>query len=398
MVRLKNYNHTIIASYIGNITQAIVNNFLPLLFVCISDTYNISLSKLSILFTCNFGIQFCIDALASKFVDKIGYRKCVVLAHLFSATGLVLLGILPQTLSNPFVGIAISVIIYAMGGGMIEVIISPITEACPTEHKASSMALLHSMYCWGQLLTVVLSTIYFSTIGINNWRWMSMIWALIPFFNMIYFLLVPIKQLPVEEGNEGKLSEFFKDKIVWAMFLLMFCSGAAELTMSQWASTFVEKGLNISKTMGDLLGPCMFALFMGISRIVYAVLSKRFKIEYIIMTSSIICVISYLIAGLAKNPYVSLAGCGLCGFSVGAMWPGCYSMGMERYQKGGASLLALFALFGDFGCMAGPLLIGLFIDSIGISKSLLLAITFPLILSLVLISFLVKKEKKIKNP
>ncbi len=379
------YDHTIYACYLGYITQAIVNNFAPLLFLTFRSSYGLPLEQITLLVTLNFGVQLTVDFLSARFVDKIGYRVCVVAAHVCAALGLVCMGTLPQVLSQPFVGLCLSVVLYAIGGGLIEVLVSPIVEACPTEHKEAAMSLLHSFYCWGHVFVVLLSTLYFTLFGVENWCWMAYFWAILPAVNAVYFSQVPIQTL-VEEGEGLSIGQLLRSKLFWVLFLLMVCSGAAEQSMSQWASTFAEDGLQVSKTVGDLAGPCLFALLMGSSRAIYGKLGERLRLEPFMAGSAILCVVSYLLACFSANPALGLLGCGLCGFSVGIMWPGTFSIAAKRCPAGGTALFALLALGGDVGCGGGPTLVGLMTGVLGgnLKRGLLFGILFPVLLLLCL--------------
>lgn len=382
MNRVKNnYDHTIYACYLGYITQAIINNFAPLLFLTFRSSYGIPLEQITLLVTLNFSVQLVVDLLAARFVDRIGYRACVVAAHVFSALGLFCMGVLPQILSVPFAGLCASVVLYAMGGGLIEVLVSPIVEACPTDHKEAAMSLLHSFYCWGHVFVVLLSTAYFTIFGVENWPYLAFFWMIIPMFNAFYFSQVPIRVL-VEKGEGLSMGSLAKMPLFWVLFLLMVCSGAAEQAMSQWASTFAEAGLQVSKTIGDLAGPCLFAVLMGASRAVYGNFGARWKLEKIMAGSAVLCVISYLLACLSGNPALGLVGCGLCGLSVGIMWPGTFSIAAKRCPSGGTALFALLALGGDLGCGGGPTLVGLMAGLFGdnLKRGLLFGILFPVVL------------------
>ena len=395
MKRFRSHRHTICAATIGYATQAIVNNFAPLLFVFFQSEFQIPWSMITILITVNFLTQLCVDLIAAVVVDKIGYRPCCVFAHTCCALGLIGLGILPYCFSSPFTGLLIAVFLYAIGGGLVEVIISPLVEACPTKQKSSVMGLLHSFYCWGQVAVILLSTVFFLTIGIENWRILSRLWAIVPLFNAVYFLFVPIYSSQ-EAENKTPLRSLFRNKLFWIFALLMFCAGAAELSVAQWASAFAETGLNVSKTVGDLLGPCLFALLMGISRILYAQVCKRFDIKNIILISAILCLGGYLLTSLSPIPALSLLGCGICGFAVGVFWPGTYSVAAKEYPSGGTTMFALLALAGDLGCSGGPTMVGLIADLTGELKFGLLAATIFPILSIVGI-FLSKKNIKSKK-
>lgn len=376
-----NYKHTIAASYIGYITQAIVNNFAPLLFLTFHKIYGIPLGQIGLLVTLNFGTQLLVDFVSAKYVDRIGYRISVVAAHIFAAAGLIGLGILPDIMPAPYLGICMAVVLYAIGGGLTEVLISPIVEACPTDGKSAAMSLLHSFYCWGCVLVVVVSTVLFTVMGIDSWRTVACLWAIIPVFNAFYFSQVPIASL-VEDGEGMTIGDLLRSKVFWIFALLMVCSGASEQSMSQWASAFAESGLRVSKTVGDLAGPCFFSILMGIARVVHAKFAEKLELSKYLGLCSVICIGSYLIAALSPIAALSLVGCGICGFSVGAMWPGTFSLASEKCPKGGTAMFALLALAGDTGCSLGPTVVGFvsagFHDDL--KSGLLAAIVFPVML------------------
>lgn len=369
------------ASYFGYITQAIVNNFAPLLFVTFQNTFEISLEKIGYLVTVNFCLQLFVDFVAAKFVDKIGYRVCIVAAHVFSGAGLILMGVLPFVFHDPYWGLIVSIMCYAVGGGLIEVLISPIVEACPTDEKSAAMSLLHSFYCWGHVAVILITTLFFETAGIENWRLLACLWAIIPLANAVYFCFVPINTL-VSAEDSVPVKQLFKSKLFWIFVLLMICSGASEQGMSQWSSAFAEMGLNVSKTMGDLLGPCMFAVMMGVSRVFYAAFSAKLNLTKFIAGSCVLCVAGYLIASFSPIPVLALVGCGLCGLSVGILWPGVFSLAAEKMPAGGTAMFAFLALAGDLGCSSGPTLVGIvsgvFNDNLKIG--FLAAIVFPVAL------------------
>ncbi len=375
------FKHTIAASYIGYITQAIINNFLPLLFLTFNDIYNISLEKIGLLVAVNFITQIIVDIISAKLADKAGYRPMVVAAHIFAVVGLLSLTILPDLLPDPYIGICFSVVLYAIGGGLTEVLISPIVEACPTEGKSAAMSLLHSFYCWGSVLVVLGTTIFFHFFGTESWRIAACLWAIIPFFNIFYFMLVPINKLN-EDGTGMGVRQLIKSGAFRTLALFILCAGASELAMSQWASAFAESGLNVSKTIGDIMGPCFFAVLMGSSRVLHAKIGEKIKLEKYLSLSAAVCVISYIIASFSPLPVLSLIGCGICGFSVGAMWPGTYSLATERCPKGGTTMFALLALAGDAGCSSGPAIVGFVSGALNdnIKLGLISAAIFPLIL------------------
>ncbi len=382
------------ASYFGYITQAIVNNFAPLLFVTFQNTFEISLEKIGYLVTVNFCLQLLVDFIAAKFVDKIGYRVCIVAAHIFSGAGLILMGILPFVFADPYWGLIVAIMCYAIGGGLIEVLISPIVEACPTDEKSAAMSLLHSFYCWGHVAVILLTTLFFVTVGIENWRMLACMWAIIPLANAVYFCFVPINTL-VSAEESVPMKQLFKSKLFWIFILLMICSGASEQGMSQWSSAFAEMGLNVSKTMGDLLGPCMFAVMMGVSRVFYAAFSARLNLTKFIAGSCVLCVAGYLIASFSPIPVLALVGCGLCGLSVGILWPGVFSLAAEKMPAGGTAMFAFLALAGDLGCSSGPTLVGVVSGAFNdnLKTGFLAAIVFPVALIIGIILLKRTKEK-----
>ena len=379
---LKNYKNTIYACFIGYIVQAVVNNFVPLLFLTFQSQYGISLSKITMLVTFNFGLQLLVDLVSISFIDKIGYRVSMVLAHVFSAAGLILLTILPDVMSDPFHGILIAVMVYAVGGGLLEVLVCPIVEACPTDNKEKAMSLLHSFYCWGHMGVVLLSTLFFAIVGIENWKVLAFVWAVVPVLNGIFFTQVPIAPLIAEDETGLSVKELFKEKIFWVFMLLMVCSGASEQAVGQWASTFAEKGLGISKTIGDLVGPMAFAACMGTARVLYGKFGEKIKLETFMIISTIACVISYLMIALVPSPVVSVIGCSICGFAVGMMWPGTFSMAAAKIRNGGTAMFALMALAGDLGCTSGPTLVGkisgMFSENLRVG--IFTALVFPVLL------------------
>ena len=375
-----NYKHTFYASYAGYFVQAIINNFIPLLFLTFQSSFNLSYDKISLLIVINFGVQLCVDFISAYFIDKIGYRVSVIAAHVFACIGLAGLSFFPFVM-DPYAGIILSIIIYATGSGLIEVIISPLVEACPSESKAGAMSLLHSFYCWGQMSVVLVSTIFFNLAGIGNWRLLALIWAMVPLINGTYFCLVPIP--PVLSESKGmSLGQLFKTKIFYILAVIMLCSGASELAMSQWASAFAESGLKVSKTVGDLLGPCLFAVLMGSARVIYSKFSHKVPLGKVMTGSAVLCAVSYLVAGLSPLPTVSLLACAVCGFSVGIMWPGTFSLAAEKIPTGGTAMFALLALFGDSGCATGPAVVGKATTLLGddLGKGLLFAVIFPLVM------------------
>ena len=376
------YEKTVNACFIGYIVQAVVNNFVPLLFLTFQSQYGIPLSKITFLITFNFSIQLVIDLLAAKFVDKIGYRASALLAHASAALGLCMLAFLPELTKDPFIGILISVVVYAVGGGLLEVIVSPIVEACPTDNKEAAMSLLHSFYCWGHVGVVLLSTLFFRFVGIGHWKILACLWAFVPLLNMLAFFKVPIAPI-IEEGGQGlSFKELLKNKVFWLLMLLMLCAGSCEQAVSQWASAFAEAGLGISKTAGDLAGPMFFAIMMGLSRAFYGKYGDKMDLVRFMKISGVLCLCSYLLISLSPVPVPSLIGCGLCGLSVGILWPGTFSLGSAGIKGGGTMMFAFFALAGDVGCSVGPTYVGTVtsLSDGNMKQGILLACVFPILL------------------
>lgn len=396
----KDYKHTLAAGYISSITQAVINNFTPLLFVTFQEEWGITLGQLAVLATYNFVIQLFTDFIAPYVAEKTSVRAAMSFAHYITAAGFIALGILPYMMDNHYIGIMIASTFYAIGGGFIEVLASPIIQACPTKNKASNMSILHSFYCWGQMSAVLVSTGFFFIFGTTNWRYMSFIWAIIPLFNAIYFSLVPILISRKMRATTKSIVELFRHKVFWIFAVMMICAGASELSIAQWASAFAEESLGISKTAGDIAGPCLFAMMMGISRIFHSKFSKKIKLDRYILFCSVLCVISYLITALAPVPELSLAGCALCGFAVGIMWPGTYSLAAKQLKHTpSTALFAMLALSGDVGCSSGPYLLGSVSDMLGnnLRAGVLAGTVFPVLMVITTIALLKnsKKEKEL---
>lgn len=388
-----NYQKTKIACYLGFITQAISANFAPLLFLKFHHDYQISLGNIAWISTCFFFTQLLIDLFCAKFVDRIGYRVCVVASEVCSAAGLIGLAFLPEIFPNPLAGILCSVILYAMGSGLIEVLCSPIIEACPFDNKEATMSLLHSFYCWGAVGTILISTIFFLIFGIESWKWLAVLWALIPVVNIYNFATCPIEYL-VDEENGMKVTELFRKPLFWIAICLMICSGASELAMAQWASAYAEAALGLSKTIGDLAGPCMFAVAMGISRVIFGKYGERIDLMKFMASSGILCVICYFLTALSSNPILGLIGCIVCGFSVGIMWPGTISISSKEFPMGGTAMFALLAMAGDLGGSIGPGIVGRVTQSAGnnIQVGMGVGLVFPFILLIMLFILYTKKK------
>ena len=390
---MPNYRKTKTACYLGFVTQAIAANFAPLLFLKFHNDYNISLGNIALISTCFFFTQLLVDLFCAKFVDKIGYRICIVASEVCSAAGLIGLAFLPDILPNPFTGILCSVIVYAIGSGLIEVLGSPIVEACPFDNKEATMSLLHSFYCWGAVGTILISTLFFLLFGMDSWKWLAVLWALIPTYNIYNFATCPIEHL-VEEGSGMGIRELFQKPLFWISVCLMICSGASELAMAQWASAYAEAALGLSKAIGDLTGPCMFAVTMGISRVIFGKYGDRIDLMKFMTGSGILCVVCYLLTSLSSNPLIGLIGCIVCGFSVGIMWPGTISISSKKFPLGGTAMFALLAMAGDLGGSIGPGIVGYITQAAGdnIRIGMSVGLVFPVILLVMLFILSIEKH------
>lgn len=389
-----NYNKTLLACYLGFITQAITANFAPLLFLMFHNTYNIPLGKIALISAVFFFTQLLVDLICAKYVDQIGYRKSIVASEIFSAAGLIGLSFMPNIFPNPFTGIILCVVLYAIGSGLIEVLCSPIVEACPFDNKESVMSLLHSFYCWGSVGVILISTIFFAILGIENWKWLACLWAIVPLYNVYNFLTCPIEHL-VEDGEGMSILELFKTPMFFVSIILMICAGASEISMAQWASAFAESALNLTKSIGDITGPCFFAITMGICRVFYGKFGEKIDLHKFMLGSGLLCFICYMMASLSANPMISLLGCIFCGFSVGIMWPGSISISSKKFPKGGTAMFALLAMAGDLGGSIGPSLVGNVTQIAGdnLQRGMLAGSIFPIILIISVMIIMISNNK-----
>lgn len=407
------YKHTTYASYLGFVTQAIVNNLAPLLFIIFREYFDLNYEQLGRIVFLNFAVQLVTDVIVARYADRIGYRIAIVGAHVFSSLGLILFSILPNILPNSYVGISIAVIFYAIGGGTIEVLVSPIVEAIPGERKAASMSLLHSFYCWGQMAVVLISTLIIFAFGNRYWYMLPILWAMVPLINCFLYARVPIAPLIKDDKNAMPFKDLMKNKNFVLALILMACAGASELTMSQWSSIFAQQGLQVSKVVGDILGPCLFAGFMGIVRMLYGLKGDKINLKYALMASSALCVICYSIAVFSRNPIFSLFGCAFTGVSVALMWPGTISLTSARLPYGGTIMFGVLAVMGDLGASVGPWIAGFVSDRVRtvsrpltillgqdvlleqarLKTGILTAIVFPLFMFITLLLFNGSKKK-----
>lgn len=395
---MKNYRKTLRACYLGFVTQAIAANFAPLLFLVFHSEFNISLGQVAFIPAVFYVTQLVVDLICAKYVDSIGYRKSVVASQLFAGLGLIGLAILPDIMP-PYTGVLIGVFFYALGSGLVEVLCSPVVEACPFEHKEKVMSLLHSFYCWGSVGVILLSTLFFTIFGIDNWRILACLWAVIPLYNIYNFATCPIEHL-VEDGQGMSMRQLLKTPIFGIAIILMLCAGASEMSMAQWASAFAESALGLTKSVGDLTGPCLFATAMGVARVLYGKFGEKMDLTKFMLVSGVTCMLSYLLAGLSAMPVLGLVGCIVCGFSVGIMWPGSISVTVPRIPKGGTALFALLAVAGDMGGALGPSVVGYFSQQAGdnLRAGLLMGCIFPLIMlaALIMMRKMAGKDRRIE--
>ena len=393
MIGDKKYQRTLIACYLGFITQAIVANFAPLLFLKFHTDFAIPMGQIALISTVFFFTQLIVDLFCAKFVDRIGYRKCVVASEVLAALGLIGLAVLPDIFGNAYLGIIISVVIYACGSGLIEVLVSPIVEACPFEHKESVMSLLHSFYCWGSVGVILISTLFFAIFSVNGWKIISCLWAIVPLVNIFNFMTCPIEHM-TEEGEGLGIRGLLKQPVFFVSVILMVCAGASELSMAQWASAYAESALHLTKSVGDILGPCLFAVSMGICRTFYGKYGDKIDLVKFMIASGVLCVGCYLLAALSSQPILGLIGCIVCGFSVAIMWPGTISISSKMMPLGGTAMFALLAMAGDLGGAIGPGIVGIVTQAAGdnLKIGMLIGGVFPVIL--VLAAVCISKMKK----
>lgn len=329
------YKHTVAASFTAFVVQAVVNNFAPLLFLTFQAQYGIELSKITVLITANFFIQIFVDLTAVLFVDRIGYRASTVLAHAMCATGLIFMTILPEILPSAFAGLLISVFCYAVGAGLLDITINPIVNSCPSTNSNQLLCLLHSFYCWGSVAAVGISTLFFALFSTDNWKIMSLIWAILPIVNAVMFTRVPIAPVVGEDEEKLSIKDMLKTKAFWIFMVLILCAGSSEQAVSQWASTFAEKALGLTKTVGDLAGPMLFSILMGVSRFMYGKFGNRINLDSMMLLSGCVCTASYFLISLTSSPILGLVGVAVCGLSAGILWPGTIGKMSSALHGGG---------------------------------------------------------------
>ncbi|MBQ2709989.1 MAG: MFS transporter [Clostridia bacterium] len=393
------YRHTLSACHVCFIIQSIVNNYSPLLFVTYANEFALTLDQLTLLVTFNFIVQMAVDAIGVRWADKIGYRRGMVIAHATSFFGIAGLALFTKILF-PFAGLMIATVFCALGSGFIEVIASPVVEALPTDEKSSAMSLLHSFYCWGHIAIVLLSTLFFALFGTENWRILTLLWALVPALNCVAFFFVPVVEAKGGEAERLSVRGIARMPEFKFFLMLMICGGAAEQAIAQWSSMFAESGLGVSKTVGDLLGPCLFGLMMAIARTFYGAMGGRIPLAKFMTVGAVGIFAGTMLTVLSPIPELALVGCGMVGVFVGIFWPGTLSLAAGRLPQAGAAMFAMLALAGDIGCALGPGIVGFVAEKIGTSDGLktgiFCSIIFPILalLSLIALQIRDKSAKK----
>lgn len=352
VIMKKEFRLTLMAARMGFFTQALVNNLAPVFFVLFRVLYGFSYLQVGILAALNFTLQLFADITSPNLISRFGYRKCAMTAQALCAVGLILMPGLCILTGGVYISFIIPVLIYSYGAGMIEVLASPIVEAIPDLPENTKMSMLHSFYSWGQMTCVALTTLALHFIGYERWFLIPVLWSAIPIFGIILFSRARLDMADMAEKESEKGGRLFCRSFV-LMLIIMTCAGASEIAMSEWSSLFAEEALGVSKVAGDLFGPCMFALFMGMGRMCHAKFGERLNLSRLIKACSLLCVICYVGAALLRPAAASLIFCALTGLSVSLMWPGALSLAAAR-NNGGARMYGLLAAFGDIGCIIGP--------------------------------------------
>lgn len=303
------------------------------------DRFGISFAAIGLVVSLNFGLQLLVDLIAPRIVDAVGYRASMITAHLTAAAGLIAMGTLPFALADPLLGIMTATLICAIGGGLLEVLVSPVVEACPTQNKALHMSLAHSFYCWGHVAVILLTTAAFAGLGADAWPSFCFAWAIVPLANAVLLWFVPFYTL-VEDGQGMTYAQLFRVNRFWVFLGIMIAAGASEQAMSQWASAYAQAGLGLDKVTGDLLGPLSFAVAMGLARVVFGHRATVANVHTIMAACLVLCLIAYLLAALSPFAWLGLIGVALCGFSVGILWPGTFTLGSAAFPRGGTALFA----------------------------------------------------------
>lgn len=358
------YKSTIRACYIGNLVGALVTNLSPLLFVILMGSYNLSFEQVGRLVLINFFTQIIADLAFSKPVDTYGVRPFITLGHALVFIGFVMFAFSPRLFPHsPYTGLMLATVVFSCGGGLLELLLSAIVQAVPSDAKAAAMSLLHSFYAWGFIVVVVLTFLMLKLFGSANWPWLFLIWSLVPLFNFFNFLRVP---LPPQVPDEHRTSTRVLASTPFFIFVVLGIAlgGAAEVSMSQWTSAYAETTLGLSKQTGDLLGLCLFAGLLGLGRVLYGTYGKRFDIWRVMFLGSLFAAGCYLVAALSQHPIVSLVACAFCGLGVALLWPGSVTNAAHRFPFAGASMFAILAAGGDTGAAVGPWLLGLIADQI----------------------------------
>ena len=356
------------ACYTVSVTMALVSNVPPLLFLTFREMYGISFSLLGLLVVVNFATQLGIDLVFSFFSDKFDIPKTVRTMPILTVAGLVIFSLVPTFFPNlAYAGLVVGTILCAVSSGLAEVLISPIVASLPADDPEREMSALHSVYAWGVVGVVIFSTLFLLVFGKENWNILMLIFIIVPVLSSVLYSMTDITCVESEEGSGGLLG-IFKNPMLWLSFFAIFLGGAAEVTMAQWSSGYLEQALGIPKVWGDVFGVAVFALTLGIGRTMYAKIGKN--ISKILTLGGIGAVICYLTAAFTSNPIIGLIACGFTGLCTAMLWPGNLMVVAERFPTGGVFIYAMMAAGGDLGASVAPQLVGVITDLASLSPSL----------------------------
>ena len=393
---MQSYKSTIAACYIGSFVQAIIVNTTPILFIPLREQFGLTFQQMGLLVLINFISQVGCDILFSNAIDKYGFRRFVVAAHGLAVVGLVLFAASPLLFDRPFAGFVTATIIFSGSGGLLELLLSPIVNAIPTDEKAGAMSVLHSFYSWGQAAVILLTTVLLFVFGRAWWQWIILIWTLVPLFNFFFLMRVPFAPNVPEEQRQGMDKILLKPFFIAALATIL-CGAAAELCISQWASAYLEEAMRLPKVVGDVGGVCLFAVMMGVGRLFYGMYGKKINVSLMMLIGTVGAAACYITVALSGTAVLSLLACGLCGLCVSLLWPGTLVVASEHYPLAGAWMFAILAA-GDIGASAGPWLMGVVAeqahrlpflsglltqgmspDQLGLRAAMLVSALFPII-------------------
>lgn len=358
----EHYRLTTISCFVGIFAQAVIINLAALLFMPLMRLHGLTYVQLGTLVAVNFSVQVGSDLVFSGLIDRIGFRRLVLPACLVGSLGLFLFALAPVLLpGRVFAGLLAATAVYSAAGGLLEVLLSPIVNAIPNEEKGAAMSLLHSFYAWGQMATIILTTLFLFLVGERHWQWMVGFWALLPLANFLLFLKAPFPP-SVPEEHRLNMGDLILKPFCLLAFAAIFFGASAEVLMNQWTSAFMERALLLPKLTGDLFGMCGFALMLGLGRAWHGKYGARFDISKALVAMSALAVLCYLVVALAPGSWPGLLACMVCGFATSLLWPGTLIVASERYPLAGAWMFALLAAAGDVGAGLGPWFTGWVVD------------------------------------